>query len=88
MVFIKITAKHSGKALGVVARGTNDGANVQQWSYNGGWNQNWEFTRVDGGGNDDHNTPVSTNGFHTSGTTLYDAKGKPSIFSAGERLSS
>ncbi|EQC70785.1 mannan endo-1,4-beta-mannosida [Streptococcus sp. HSISB1] len=38
----KITAKHSGKALDVAGRATNAGANVQQWSYNGGNNQKWK----------------------------------------------
>lgn len=38
----KITAKHSGKALDVASKATYAGANVQQWSYNGGTNQQWK----------------------------------------------
>lgn len=81
----KITAKHSGKALDVASKATYAGANVQQWDDNGGWNQKWEFTKVSDSGNTggdtggDTTTPVSTSGFYTNGTTLYDAKGNPFV---------
>ncbi len=81
----KITAKHSGKALDVAANSSDDGANVQQWDDNGGWNQKWEFTKVSDSGNTGGDTggstttPVSTSGFYTNGTTLYDAKGNPFV---------
>ena len=38
----KITARHSGKVLDVARGAKNAGANVQQWSYNGGNNQKWK----------------------------------------------
>ncbi|GEM_PF-976693 len=42
----KIIALHSGKALDVYGKGTADGTNVEQWSYNGGANQNWTLTHL------------------------------------------
>lgn len=77
----KITARHSGKVLDVARGATNAGANVQQWSDTNGTNQKWEFTKVNDGGNTNPSdtTPTTTTGFHTSGTTLYDAKGNPFI---------
>lgn len=39
----RIVAKHSNKVLDVVARSTVDGANVQQYTYNGGDHQIWYF---------------------------------------------
>lgn len=77
----KITARHSGKVLDVARGAKNAGANVQQWSDTNSTNQKWEFTKVNDGGNTNPSdtTPTTTTGFHTSGTTLYDAKGNPFI---------
>lgn len=77
----KITARHSGKVLDVARGAKNAGANVQQWSDTNGTNQKWEFTKVNDGENTNPSdtTPTTTTGFHTSGTTLYDAKGNPFI---------
>ncbi len=38
-----LKAKHSGKCADVTASGTQNGANVQQWSCHGGSNQRWQF---------------------------------------------
>lgn len=77
----KITARHSGKVLDVARGAKNAGANVQQWSDTNGTNQKWEFTKVNDGENTNPSdtTPTTTTGFHTSVTTLYDAKGNPFI---------
>lgn len=83
--YYKLVSVNSGKALDVAANSSDDGANVQQWDDNGGWNQKWEFTKVSDSGNTggdtggDTTTPVSTSGFYTNGTTLYDAKGNPFV---------
>ena len=83
--YYKLVSVNSGKALDVAANSSDDGANVQQWDDNGGWNQKWEFTKVSDSGNTggdtggDTTTPVSTSGFYTIGTTLYDAKGNPFV---------
>ncbi len=47
----EITNKNSGKALDVNGgpTATQDGANVQQWTYGGGTNQQWKVTDVGGG---------------------------------------
>ncbi len=45
----KITARHSGKALDVQGVSTAEGANVHQWTYVGGNNQQWFVTDVGGG---------------------------------------
>ncbi len=47
----EIAARHSGKALDVTGgpTATQDGANVQQWTYGGGSNQQWKVTDVGGG---------------------------------------
>ncbi|TKT87977.1 RICIN domain-containing protein [Dyadobacter frigoris] len=45
----KIIARHSGKALDVSGASTADGANVQQWPYGGGGNQQWTLTHLGGG---------------------------------------
>jgi len=37
--YFRITPVHSGKAVDVSGGSTADGANVQQWTYNGGNNQ-------------------------------------------------
>lgn len=39
----RIVAKHSNKVLDVTGRSTADGANVQQYTYNGGDHQKWTF---------------------------------------------
>lgn len=77
----KLVSAVSGKVLDVARGATNAGANVQQWSDTNGTNQKWEFTKVNDGGNTNPSdtTPTTTTGFHTSGTTLYDAKGNPFI---------
>ncbi len=41
--YYKLTNKYSGKVLDVRGVSTADGANVQQWSYGGGANQQWRF---------------------------------------------
>lgn len=74
----KLVSAVSGKVLDVARGATNAGANVQQWSDTNGTNQKWEFTKV----GEDHPNPnpvVTTSGFYTNGTTLYDAKGNPFI---------
>ncbi|MCQ9216607.1 RICIN domain-containing protein [Streptococcus gallolyticus] len=73
----KLISAVSGKALDVAYGDTNAGANVQQWYETGGDNQKWEFTKV--GGDNPTPDPVTTSGFHTNGTTLYDAKGNPFV---------
>ena len=45
--YYKLTNKYSGKVLDVRGISTNNGANVHQWSYVGGANQQWELVRVD-----------------------------------------
>lgn len=77
----KLVSAVSGKVLDVARGAKNAGANVQQWSDTNGTNQKWEFTKVNDGGNTNPSdtTPTTTTGFHTSGTTLYDAKGNPFI---------
>ncbi|MFI3835589.1 cellulase family glycosylhydrolase [Streptococcus equinus] len=77
----KLVSAVSGKVLDVARGAKNAGANVQQWSDTNGTNQKWEFTKVNDGGNTNpsDSTPTTTTGFHTSGTTLYDAKGNPFI---------
>ena len=44
-----IISYHSGKAVDVQAAETEEGANVQQHSYNGGDNQRWKFVPLEGG---------------------------------------
>jgi glucosylceramidase len=39
-------AVHSGKVLDVANSSPADGANVQQWTYNGGYNQQWQLVPV------------------------------------------
>jgi endoglucanase len=39
----KIVNKNSGKALDVYNNGTGDGADVVQWTWNGGNNQQWQI---------------------------------------------
>lgn len=77
----KLVSAVSGKVLDVARGATNAGANVQQWSDTNGTNQKWEFTKVNDSGNTNPSdtTPTTTTGFHTSGATLYDAKGNPFI---------
>ena len=74
----KLVSAVSGKVLDVARGATNAGANVQQWSDTNGTNQKWEFTKV-GEDHPNHNPVTTASGFHTSGTTLYDAKGNPFI---------
>ncbi|MGF1206419.1 RICIN domain-containing protein [Streptococcus infantarius] len=81
--YYKLISAVSGKALDVAYGDTKAGANVQQWYETGGDNQKWQFTKVDEshntGSNTGSDTPVATAGFHTSGTTLYDAKNQPFV---------
>jgi hypothetical protein len=45
----KIVARHSGKALDVSGGSNANGANVQQWTYNGYANQQWKVTNLGDG---------------------------------------
>jgi regulation of enolase protein 1 (concanavalin A-like superfamily) len=45
----RIIARHSGKALDVTGASTADGANVEQWTYSGGTNQQWTLTNLGSG---------------------------------------
>ncbi|ABX04072.1 Ricin B lectin [Herpetosiphon aurantiacus DSM 785] len=44
--YYRVTARHSGKALDVADVSSADGANVHQWGYVGGLNQQWRFESV------------------------------------------
>ena len=81
--YYKLISAVSGKALDVAYGDSKAGANVQQQYKTGGDNQKWQFTKVDEshntGSNAGSDTPVATAGFHTSGTTLYDAKNQPFV---------
>lgn len=44
-----IVSRNSGKVLDVVGNSTDDGANVQQWQYNGTGNQKWEIVNAGDG---------------------------------------
>lgn len=48
-VWYRIEACHSGKVLEVANQSTADGANVQQWSYNGGAHQQWRIADAGNG---------------------------------------
>ena len=41
--FVRIVAKHSGRALEVSAAGGSNGDNIQQWDDFGGAHQRWSF---------------------------------------------
>ena len=45
----QIIARHSNKALDVSGKSAADGANVQQWSYVGGSNQQWQIASAGNG---------------------------------------
>lgn len=45
----RLTAKHSGKVLDVQGCSTANGANVQQWPWNGAECQRWDFSHVGDG---------------------------------------
>lgn len=45
----RIINRNSGKDLDVNAGATNDGANIIQWSWNNGTNQQWELIETQGG---------------------------------------
>ncbi|MCD9878471.1 RICIN domain-containing protein [Streptomyces guryensis] len=45
----KIVSVNSGKALDAVGRGTADGTLIDQWTYNGGTNQQWTLARNSAG---------------------------------------
>ena len=47
--YYKIIAKHSGKCLDVSGISKDSGANVHQWSYVGGNNQQWKFESTGNG---------------------------------------
>jgi hypothetical protein len=47
--YTTLAARHSGKCLDVNSASTADGAVVQQWSCNGGTNQQWQLQDVGGG---------------------------------------
>jgi pectate lyase C len=44
-----IVNQHSGKALDVSARSQDDGANIIQWTYGGGTNQQWDVNNLGNG---------------------------------------
>jgi endo-1,4-beta-xylanase len=45
----RIVSRNSGKCVDVTGASTADGANVDQWTCNGGTNQQWQFVDVGGG---------------------------------------
>jgi len=45
----RITARSSGKSLDVSGRSTADGANIVQWTYGGGTNQQWSVQSLGSG---------------------------------------
>lgn len=45
----RVTARHSGRVLDVVSSSLADSAEVKQYSWNGGLNQQWAFEAVTGG---------------------------------------
>jgi serine protease AprX len=47
---VVLAAVHSNKALDVAGISTSNGANVQQWNYNGGANQRWRIEPLTSGG--------------------------------------
>jgi hypothetical protein len=47
--YYKLEAVHSGKALDVEGASTSDGANVHQWAYGGGENQQWDIVENEDG---------------------------------------
>jgi len=47
--YFRIKAKHSGKVIDVESGSTDDGANIIQWSWHGGDNQQWLFVEVEPG---------------------------------------
>jgi len=47
--YFRIKAKHSGKVIDVEDANTSDGANIIQWTYHGGDNQQWLFVEVEPG---------------------------------------
>lgn len=49
-VWYKILAGHSGKCMEVADSSTGDGANIQQWDYTGGQNQEWVLEDVEEAG--------------------------------------
>jgi len=42
----RVIARHSGKALDVYGEATAEGSNVDQWTYDGGKNQQWAFRHL------------------------------------------
>jgi alpha-L-fucosidase len=47
--YYRIINRNSGKCLDVSGNGTGDGVNVDQWTSNGGQNQQWSFVAQTGG---------------------------------------
>ncbi|MFG1859240.1 RICIN domain-containing protein [Microbispora bryophytorum] len=47
--YYRITARHSGKVIDVVSASTANNAEVKQYSWNGGGNQQWRFQDAGGG---------------------------------------
>jgi hypothetical protein len=45
----RITNRNSGKVMDVINQSTSNNAEIKQWSYNGGGNQQWTFEDVGGG---------------------------------------
>ncbi len=47
--YYKIVNRNSGKVLDVDSSSTANGAQIIQWTYSGGWNQQWKFVDAGGG---------------------------------------
>lgn len=73
--FYKIINRNSGKSVDVSGGATTNGANVIQWDFNGGDNQQWSFTGTDEGyfniTNKNSNKALDVNGAsHDAGTEI------------------
>lgn len=47
--YYRVTARHSGKVIDVINGSTANNAEVKQWTWNGGANQQWAFQDAGGG---------------------------------------
>lgn len=47
--YYRITARHSGRVMDVVSSSTANNAEVKQYGWNGGGNQQWQFQEIGGG---------------------------------------
>jgi len=68
--FYKVINKNSGKGVDVSGASTADGANIIQWGYSGGNNQQWKFTSTGSGyftvTNRNSNKRIDINGSSTT----------------------